>query len=173
MVRSFQTVRIFPRLSSLENVMLAVQNNPGEFMLPLFTNPISVGVHEGEAREKAARWLRFVGIEEHADTPTGALGFGQQKLVALARVLATEAEVLLLDEPASGIDQQWVDVMLGLIEKVRESGRTVCIVEHNLHVVERLSDHTYFMELGRITAEGGFGELTANPRLAEAYFGTA
>jgi branched-chain amino acid transport system permease protein len=112
-------------------------------------------------------------MTDFADYAAGALAFGQQKLVALARVLATEAEVLLLDEPASGIDFQWVNVMLGLIEQIREQGRTVCIVEHNLHVVERLADHTYFMELGRITAQGSFAELTTDKRLAEAYFGTA
>ena len=93
--------------------------------------------------------------------------------MALARVLATGADVVLLDEPASGIDQQWVEVMLGLIELLRTQGRTVCIVEHNLHVVGRLADHTYFMELGRITAQGSFDELTGESRLAEAYFGTA
>jgi branched-chain amino acid transport system permease protein len=100
------------------------------------------------------------------------LSYGQSKLVALARVLATEADVLLLDEPASGIDTQWVDAMLGLVEELREQGRTICIVEHNLAVVGRLADHTYFMELGRITAEGTIRELTDSPRLAEAYFGT-
>ena len=81
--------------------------------------------------------------------------------------------MLLLDEPASGIDQQWVDVMLTLIERMRDQGRTVCIVEHNLHVVGRLADHVYFMELGRITAQGTFEELTGEKRLAEAYFGIA
>jgi branched-chain amino acid transport system permease protein len=80
--------------------------------------------------------------------------------------------VVLLDEPASGIDQQWVEVMLGLIEMLRDRGQTICIVEHNLHVVGRLADHTYFMELGRITAQGSFDELTSESRLAEAYFGT-
>jgi branched-chain amino acid transport system permease protein len=118
-------------------------------------------------------WLGFVGMQAFADVPAGALAFGQQKLVALARVLATEAEVVLLDEPASGIDQQWVDVMLDLIEQIRSHGRTVCIVEHNLAVVGRLADHTYFMELGQITAQGSFAELTGEKRLVEAYFGTA
>ena len=66
----------------------------------------------------------------------------------------------------------WLDTMLGLVESVREQGRTICIVEHNLHVVGRLADHTYFMELGRITAEGTIDELTGSERLAEAYFGT-
>jgi branched-chain amino acid transport system permease protein len=172
MVRSYQTVRIFPRLSALENVMLGIQHQPGERLTAIFFRPITTQKFEKEARTRATEWLSFVGMEKFKDVPAGALAFGQQKLVALARVLATEAEVLLLDEPASGIDVAWVDAMLGLIEQVRERGRTVCIVEHNLHVVERLADYTYFMELGRITAQGNFAELTADPRLAEAYFGT-
>ena len=111
-------------------------------------------------------------MADFADSPAGSLSFGQSKLVALARVLSTNADVLLLDEPCSGIDTQWVDAMLDLISKVREQGRTVCIVEHNLHVVDHLADHTYFMELGRITDQGTFKELTSSARLAEAYFGT-
>jgi branched-chain amino acid transport system permease protein len=172
MVRSYQTVRIFPRLSALENVMLGIQHQPGERLTAIFLRPLTTQRFEKQARERATEWLSFVGMEKFKDVPAGALAFGQQKLVALARVLATEAEVLLLDEPASGIDVAWVDAMLGLIEQVRERGRTVCIVEHNLHVVERLADYTYFMELGRITAQGNFAELTADARLAEAYFGT-
>ena len=173
MERSFQAVRIFPRLSVLENVALGVQHQPGELLVNLFGNIPRTTKFEREVRERSREWLTFVGMAGFADQPAGGLAFGQQKLVALARVLATEAEVLLLDEPASGIDFQWVNVMLGLIEQIREQGRTVCIVEHNLHVVERLADHTYFMELGRITAQGSFAELTTDKRLAEAYFGAA
>jgi branched-chain amino acid transport system permease protein len=171
MVRSFQDVRVFPRLTSLQNVMLGVQGQVGEKLPRLFLDPVGTARSERETREKASEWLGFVGMSAMAGIPAGALGFGQQKLVALARVLATEAEVVLLDEPASGIDQQWVDAMLELIEELRPQGRTVCIVEHNLAVVGRLADHIYFMELGRITAQGGFEELTSEPRLAEAYFG--
>jgi branched-chain amino acid transport system permease protein len=173
MVRSFQDVRVFPRLTALENVMLGVQGQAGERMGRIFFDPAGTARVERQTREKARQWLSFVGMDAMALVPAGALGFGQQKLVALARVLATEAEVVLLDEPASGIDQQWVDAMLDLIEQLRPQGRTVCIVEHNLAVVGRLADHTYFMELGRITAQGNFTELTNEPRLAEAYFGTA
>lgn len=172
MVRSFQDVRVFPRLTALDNVMLGVQGQAGERMGRIFFDPRGTARVERQTREKAMEWLSFVGMDGMAAMPAGALGFGQQKLVALARVLATEAEVVLLDEPASGIDQQWVDAMLDLIEQLRPQGRTVCIVEHNLAVVGRLADHTYFMELGRITAQGNFTELTNEPRLAEAYFGT-
>ncbi len=172
MVRSWQDVRVIPRLSSLQNVMMGVQDQAGERVIPLFANAGGVRRREREVRAAAMEWLEFVGMTDFADTPTGALSFGQSKLVALARVLSTNADVLLLDEPCSGIDTQWVEAMLSLIEKVREQGRTVCIVEHNLHVVDHLADHTYFMELGRITDQGTFKELTSSPRLAEAYFGT-
>jgi branched-chain amino acid transport system permease protein len=118
-------------------------------------------------------WLEFVGMKDFADVPAGALSFGQSKLVSLARVLASEAEVILLDEPASGIDSVWLDTMLGLIESLRSRGRTICIVEHNLHVVGRLADHVYFMDLGRLSAEGTIEELTGSAELAEAYFGAA
>lgn len=173
MSRSFQDVRLFPRLSAVDNVMLARQGQPGERIGALFLRPALTAAAERVSREQAMRWLAFVGMDAVAAYPAGALAFGQQKLVALARILATDAEVVLLDEPASGIDQQWVEVMLELIQELRAQGRTICIVEHNLHVVGRLADHTYFMELGRITAQGSFVELTRERRLAEAYFGTA
>jgi branched-chain amino acid transport system permease protein len=173
LVRSFQDVRLFNRLSCLQNVMMAVQNQPGENFATLAFSHRKVLSVEAKTSAKALDWLGFVGMADCADVPAGRLSYGQTKLVALARVLATEAAVLLLDEPASGIDTKWVDIILELIEAVREQGRTVCVVEHNLHVVGRLADHTYFMELGEITASGTIAELTTNPRLAEAYFGTA
>ncbi|MBI5088462.1 MAG: branched-chain amino acid ABC transporter ATP-binding protein/permease [Actinobacteria bacterium] len=173
LVRSFQDVRLFNRLSCLQNVMMAVQNQAGENFGTLAFSHRKVKSVEAQTRAKALDWLGFVGMADFADVPAGALSYGQTKLVSLARVLATEAEVLLLDEPASGIDTKWVDTMLDLIEAVREQGRTVCVVEHNLHVVGRLADHTYFMELGEITAQGTIAELTNTPRPAEAYFGTA
>src|SRR3954447_23371992 len=173
LVRSFQDVRLMQRLTCLQNVMLAVQNQSGENLAKLLFGGRAASRSEMETHAKAMDWLGFVGMSDFANIPAGALSYGQSKLLSLSRVLATEADVLLLDEPASGIDTKWVDTVLDLIEAVREQGRTVCIVEHNLHVVSRLADHTYFMELGRITAQGTIDELSNSPRLAEAYFGTA
>ena len=172
MVRTFQDVRLFQQLSCLNNVELAVRDQPGERLFPLFFQPGRVRAAERRVTARAMEALEFVGMHAFADVPAGQLSYGQSKLISLARALASDAEVLLLDEPASGIDTQWVDTMLGLIEALREQGRTICIVEHNLHVVGRLADHTYFMEVGRITAEGTIEELTSSPRLADAYFGT-
>jgi branched-chain amino acid transport system permease protein len=117
-------------------------------------------------------WLETVGLARVAAVPASSLAFGQQKLVSLARLLATDADVLLLDEPASGIDTRWVDSVLELVSFIRTQGKTICIVEHSLHVVEQLADTVFFMELGRITASGSIDELTSDERLAEVYFGT-
>jgi branched-chain amino acid transport system permease protein len=183
MVRSFQDVRLFPRMTALENVMLAIRE-PGPFwawpsrsrgaqnFVDLFLLPGVARRVDKRTRDRARDWLRLVGLEAEAETLVGALSYGQQKLVSLARLLATEAPVLLLDEPASGVDSRWVDSLLDLVDFMRRNGRTVCIVEHSLHVVERLADEVLFMELGRITARGSIAELTRDPRLAEVYFGT-
>jgi branched-chain amino acid transport system permease protein len=184
MARSFQDVRIFPRLSVLGNAMLGVHHpaaaawrwpvytSGGEHLADLFLRPRYSARLERQARDEAMRWLELTGLAGQAAVLAGSLAYGQQKLLSLARLLATGAEVMLLDEPASGIDARWLDSMLELVASLRGRGKTVCIVEHSLHVVEQLADTVCFMELGRITARGPIRELTSDPRLAESYFGT-
>jgi branched-chain amino acid transport system permease protein len=163
LARTFQDVRIFGRLSALENVALAVpsRGRAGGLM------------REKAAKERARELVRFVGLERQADVPVSVMPYGDQKLVSLARVLATGADVVLLDEPASGIDARWLERTLDLIAELRAEGKTVCIVEHNLEVVERLADHVVFLEQGTVTAEGTMTELKSQERLVEAYFGMA
>jgi branched-chain amino acid transport system permease protein len=170
MVRSFQDVRTFARLTVLENVMMGVAGQRGERM-GVVLSPVPLRPGDRRTRERALQWLDFVGLAQRAGEPAGSLAFGEQKLVALARVLATEAEVLLLDEPASGIDKRWSDHMIEHIARLPEAGRTVCIVEHNLDVVQRLAHKICFMHEGSVTAEGTMAELTRQERLQEAYFG--
>jgi len=172
MVRSFQDVRIFQRLTVLENVMLGVQDQPGESAGQLFLLPWRTMRAERRTRAAAMANLEFAGLADRAEEPAGSLSFGEQKLAALARMLATEAQVFLLDEPSSGIDHRWVERMLELIGALRARGATVCIVEHNLHVVEQLADTIYFMEEGRVSAEGTMRDLVKQERLLEAYFGS-
>jgi branched-chain amino acid transport system permease protein len=171
MVRSFQDVRIFPGLTVLDNVKMAVPGQRGEKLGGLVLTPWRVMRDASRTDTRARLQLDFVGLTEKANVRAGDLPFGEQKLVALARILAAEAEVLLLDEPASGIDAEWVDRMIDIIVRLRDHGLTVCIVEHNLHVVERMADQIYFMEEGRISKTGTMQDLVEDKRLVEVYFG--
>jgi branched-chain amino acid transport system permease protein len=172
MVRSFQHMRLVGRLTALQNVMLAIPGQRGEQFANLWLPWRRLRTDELAHLDEARGWLRYVGLEHAADSPAASLSFGEQKLLSLARTLATRADVLLLDEPASGIEGVWVDRMLELIQRVCADGRTVCIVEHNLDLVRRIAGQVLFLELGVITARGGYKELVDDPRLAEAYFGT-
>ncbi|HEX5497683.1 MAG TPA: ABC transporter ATP-binding protein, partial [Thermomicrobiales bacterium] len=172
MARSFQDVRLFPQLTALQNVAMAVPNQPGENVAALALQPIRCRRAEAQVRAEAMRCLALTGMADRAEERVANLGYGEQKLVAIARLLATEADVLLLDEPTSGIDPASLDEMIGLVLRLKELGRTICIVEHSLTVVERLADHVVFMEEGTVTAEGTIDELTRQERLVEVYFGT-
>jgi branched-chain amino acid transport system permease protein len=172
MVRSYQDVRLFPQMTAFQNVAMAVPAQDGENLRSLFGQPRSTRRTERRVAVAAEEWLAFVGMSAAASRYTVSLAFGEQKLVAMARVLATEAEVILLDEPTSGIEASWVEVMLELIRKVRDQGRTVCIVEHNMHVIEHVADITYFMDSGRVAAHGHISDLLQDRRLAEVYFGS-
>ncbi|OJU83914.1 MAG: hypothetical protein BGO11_15095 [Solirubrobacterales bacterium 70-9] len=171
MVRSFQDVRNLGRLTLLQNVSLAVPDQPGEQLRNVFFRPLSSRRGERAARERALEVLDYVGLADRQDMLAGELGYGDQKLLSLARILATGGEVLLIDEPASGVDAGSMESLLAAIESLRSLGKTICLVEHNLDVVEHLADHVLFMEQGQITARGPMTEIKGDPRLAEVYFG--
>jgi len=170
--RTFQDVRLFRGMTVLQNVALAGPGQAGENVASLALRPRQARRIEAETLTRARRHLEVVGMTRQADERVGNLGYGEQKLVAIARLLATECEVLLLDEPTSGIDPAALDEMIALVLRLRDLGRTVCIVEHSLFVVEQLADHVVFMEEGRVTAEGPIAEIKTQPRLVEVYFGT-
>jgi ABC-type branched-subunit amino acid transport system ATPase component len=171
MVRSWQHVRLFGSMTALENVMLAIPNQPSERLWPVLVRPRTSFRREREVRSLALEYLAFVGLTDAASTQVSDLSFGQQKAIAIARVLATGAQVLLLDEPTSGIDPRSVDDAIELVRKVAATGRSVCIVEHSLHVVEALADRVVFLEAGTVRAEGTVAEITCRPELADLYFG--
>jgi len=171
MVRSFQDVRLFRYLSVLENVMMAVPDQPGERVLPLFAKPGAVRRSERRAREIAMVELAAVGMEGKAVELAGGLSHGEQKLVAIARILATNARVLLLDEPTSGVAPEWTDRVAQAIRYLPALGKTVCVVEHNLSFLKKLDAPCYFMNLGRVLRYGRLDELMGDRELANVYFG--
>lgn len=170
--RSWQDVRIFPGMTVLDNVLIARQNQRGESLVWLFISLWRIAQQEEENRRQAMEYLGFVGLADKAMEMAGSLSFAEQKLLGLARLLATEAEVLLLDEPTAGIDPAWVDQIMALIHRLADSGKTICVVEHNLDVVRGVADIVYFMQEGKQIAKGTATALMADPKLAEIYFGT-
>jgi branched-chain amino acid transport system ATP-binding protein/branched-chain amino acid transport system permease protein len=154
--RTFQVVRTFPRLSVLENAMV------GAF----------VRVREvSRARAMAATALARVSLADRAEALPGGLTTLELRLMELARCLATEPKLVLLDEPLAGLSADGVDVMIAMIRKVRAGGVTVVIIEHTMQAVLRLADRLIVLDQGRRLAEGAPGEVTRDPAVIEAYLG--
>jgi branched-chain amino acid transport system permease protein len=169
--RSWQDVRIFQGMTVLDNLLIARQNQGGENLIRLFVMPWQVEREEQDNRKAAASYLAAVGLSEKSFEIARNLSYAEQKLLAIARLLTTEAQILLLDEPSSGVDPNWVEQFMEIIRGLATLGKTICIVEHNLEVVRGISDTVYFMAGGRKMAQGSAEDLIADSKLAEIYFG--
>ena len=170
--RLFQDVRVFPHLTVLENVLAAFKHQPGENPWWALLRRKNVMKVEHSILEKARYWLNFVGLSELEQHSGEALSFGQQKLLSLARLLANEAEVLLLDEPTAGVNPEMVKKLLALIQRLaQEENKTVVVIEHNMNVVLEIADWVFFMDEGRIEAFGKPEEVLADKEVREAYIG--
>lgn len=171
--RLFQDVRIFQRLSVLENVLVAFEGQMGEKPLAPVLRRWRVARQEASLKEEALRLLELVDLEEHWRNSAEALSYGQQKLLAIARLLAAGADSLLLDEPTAGVNPVLIDRLLGIIRKIAESGRTIAIIEHNMNVVLDIADWVYFMNEGQIVAFGTPREVLEDPEVRATYLGLA
>jgi len=172
LARSWQDVRVFNGMSALENVLVGFQNQSGEKLALLFLRPRRVAADERENIKKALHYLELVGLGNNPDQLAMNLSTAEQKLIALARLLATECPVLLLDEPTSALDVDSVEKIIKLIKRIAaQTRKTILLVEHNLDVVRGLVDKAYFMSEGKVLSYGEPSELMANPKLAEVYFG--
>ncbi|WP_371574307.1 ATP-binding cassette domain-containing protein [Streptomyces sp. NBC_01314] len=172
LARSFQDVRVCQRLTALDNVAMGVQDQPGERVSRLVLRPFASRAAEVRVRQKALDCLALLGIADRAHLRVSELSYGDQKLVAIARLLATDCDVLLLDEPTSGVDPASVEKVIDGIARLRDLGHTVCLVEHSVHFVQRLADRAVFLDQGAVIAEGTVDELMGRRELAELYFGT-
>ncbi len=156
----FQDVRVFRKLSALENVAVGSQNQPGEKSFTALFRRRITRMREKEVLAQSRQALDFVGLADKSHLWAENLSFGEQKLVAIARLLAADSRVLLLDEPTSGVHVDRIDQLLGLIKRLADDhNRTVIIIEHNRDVVTKVSDRVYHMERGRIINEGSPGKV--------------
>ncbi|MFJ5262468.1 ATP-binding cassette domain-containing protein [Streptomyces sp. NPDC088387] len=163
LARTFQATRIFPHLTALEN--LAVPSRS------FATSRLASSAISGKTAERAREWLDFVGMGAYPDHQVGGLSFGQQKLVELAQALMLEPDLLLLDEPAAGINPALIDRLADIIRKLNAAGTTVLIVEHNMPLVLSLCDHIHVLAQGHVIASGPPRQIERDPAVLEAYLG--
>jgi neutral amino acid transport system ATP-binding protein len=161
--RTFQLTRVFPRMSVLRNMLVAVRRTG---VRELMANAVA-----GNDIERATTWLERVGIEHLRDAEARDLSYGQQKLLELAALLMAEPELILLDEPAGGVNPVMIERISTLVRELNDAGKTFLIVEHNMELVTSLCHRVIVFENGSPVAEGTPDEVRANPRVLEAYLG--
>jgi branched-chain amino acid transport system ATP-binding protein len=172
--RTFQNLALFRSMSVLDNVMVGSHcRTRGGFFANALRLPL-VRREEAQAREKARELVRLLGLEAQAARPVADLPFGTQKRVELARALASEPKLLLLDEPASGLNHEEVGELGALIRRIRDRlALTVLLVEHHMSLVMSISDRVLALNFGRKIAEGSPAEVRVHPEVVKAYLGAA
>ncbi|HJV66405.1 MAG TPA: ABC transporter ATP-binding protein [Geomonas sp.] len=173
LVRTFQNIELFGKMTVLENVMVGLhtQSRSGLFSCA-FRMPWQLS-EERRIRETARKWLDFVGISELADVEAGTLSFGKGRLLEIARAMALEPKLLLMDEPAAGLNSRETAELAQLIKRIRDLGVTVALVEHDMDLVMDICDNLVVLNLGTMLAEGTPREIQDNPAVVTAYLGEA
>jgi branched-chain amino acid transport system ATP-binding protein len=173
LVRTFQIARELPEMTVLENMMLAPRGQTGESLTHAVTPGLRSGVvaDEEALRERAWETLEFFEIDHLAEEFAGTLSGGQRKLLEMARVLMTDPEVVLLDEPLAGVNPTLERKLLDRIHALREEGLTFLLVEHDMDVIMENCEHIIVMHQGTVLAEGGADAVRNDDRVIDAYLG--
>jgi len=163
--RTFQLTRIFSRLSVLENMLVATQRKES------WLRGLTRGMSSSDELESAMEWLKFVGLDGKSHLEAGALSYGQRKLLELAYVLVANPDVIMLDEPAGGVNLTLINEIGEKIQALNEQGKTFLVVEHNMEFVMKICHTVTVMHQGADLTSGPPAEVRANPAVLDAYLG--
>lgn len=171
MVRTFQVARVLSRLSVMENMLLAAQQQTGENFWNVWFRPGQTAQEEREQRERASEILDSVGLAHMAQAYAGALSGGQRKLLEIARAMMVRPKLILLDEPAAGVNPTLINQICDHIIRWNQEGITFLVIEHNMDVIMSLCDRVWVLAEGRNLASGTPEEIQRDSRVLEAYLG--
>jgi branched-chain amino acid transport system ATP-binding protein len=172
LTRTFQDLRLFNRLTTLDNVLLGLQSRWGESLWEALIGARRIKQERRKDIEKGMFLLDSVGLSDKARDRAVDLSYGEQKLLALARLMASDAELLMLDEPASGLPLGNIDHMLQIVNHLVENGKTALVIEHNMEAVMEISDWIVVLSFGEVIASGTPKEIQANEKVIKVYLGT-
>jgi branched-chain amino acid transport system ATP-binding protein len=169
--RTFQKIRLFKQLSTLDNVVAGFHIHTNVPAWQYVVHGPAFRANQARCRAEAARLLAFMGLEARADVAAGSLSYGERRMLEIARALATAPRLLMVDEPAAGLNAQEVERLVERLQMLRRDGLTILVVEHNMDLVMTIADRVLVIDYGQHLFEGAPTEVQGHPGVIAAYLG--